>query len=157
MDEFDDLEVTTFLPIVMTTTVAEMISAAEFHCCSFKACGSCSLVRIATGYGLDGPGIESRWEARFSAPVQTVPGAHPDSFTMGTGSFLGVKNGRAVTLTPHPLIVLWSSISRPIPLLPYGPYGLYRASVPVQGCTLPYLPLKAMYNQVSHLKILCFC
>jgi len=21
---------------------------------------------------------------------------------------------------------------------PYGPYGLYRASVPVQGCTLPY-------------------
>jgi hypothetical protein len=24
---------------------------------------------------------------------------------------------------------------------PYGPYGLYRASVPVQGCTLP-LPLQ---------------
>jgi len=22
---------------------------------------------------------------------------------------------------------------------PYGTYGLYRASVPVQGCTLPYL------------------
>jgi len=22
---------------------------------------------------------------------------------------------------------------------PYGPYGLYRASVPVQRCTLPYL------------------
>ena len=22
---------------------------------------------------------------------------------------------------------------------PYGPYGLYRASVPVQGCTLPLL------------------
>ena len=22
---------------------------------------------------------------------------------------------------------------------PYGPYGLYRAAVPVQGCTLPYL------------------
>ena len=21
---------------------------------------------------------------------------------------------------------------------PYGPYGLYRASVPVQGCTLPF-------------------
>ena len=27
--------------------------------------------------------------------------------------------------------------SRAIPLLPYRPYGLYRASVPVQGCTLP--------------------
>ena len=29
--------------------------------------------------------------ARFSAPVQTVPGAYPASFTMGTGSFPGVK------------------------------------------------------------------
>jgi len=28
---------------------------------------------------------------RFSAPVQTGPGAHPASYTMGTGSFLGVK------------------------------------------------------------------
>ena len=26
-------------------------------------------VGIATRYGLDGPGIESRWLARFSAPV----------------------------------------------------------------------------------------
>jgi hypothetical protein len=30
-------------------------------------------VGIATGYGLDGPGIESRWGARFSAPVLWVP------------------------------------------------------------------------------------
>ena len=29
--------------------------------------------------------------ARFSAPVQTGPGAHPVSCTMGTGSFPGVK------------------------------------------------------------------
>ena len=41
----------------------------------------------ATRYGLDGPGIESPWEARFSAPVQTGPGAQPASYTMGTGSF----------------------------------------------------------------------
>jgi len=27
---------------------------------------------------------------RFSTPVQTGPGAHPASYTMGTGSFLGV-------------------------------------------------------------------
>jgi hypothetical protein len=36
-------------------------------------------------------------EARFSAPVQTGPGAHPASCTMGTGSFLGVNRpGRGV-------------------------------------------------------------
>ena len=34
-----------------------------------------SVVGIATRYGLDGPGIESRWAARFSAPVQTGPEA----------------------------------------------------------------------------------
>ena len=43
--------------------------------------------------------------ARFSEPVQTGPGAHPASCTMGTGSFPRVKSGRGVTLTPHPLLM----------------------------------------------------
>ena len=55
--------------------------------------------------------------ARFSAPVQTGPGAYPASCTVGTGSFPGVKSGRGVTLTPHPLLVPWSWKSRAIPLL----------------------------------------
>jgi hypothetical protein len=39
--------------------------------------------------------------ARFSALVQTGPGAYPASYTMGTGSFPGVKwPGRGVD---HPL------------------------------------------------------
>jgi len=33
-------------------------------------------------------------ESRFSTPVQTGPGAYPASYTMGTGSFLGVKHLR---------------------------------------------------------------
>jgi len=37
---------------------------------------------------------------------------------MRTGSFPGVKSGRGVTLTPHPLPVLWSRKCRAIPLLP---------------------------------------
>jgi len=61
-------------------------------------------VGIETRYGLDGPGIESRWwggGARFSAPVQTCPGVHPSSCTMGTGSFPGVKRpGRGVDHPP---------------------------------------------------------
>jgi len=67
--------------------------------------GPGSSAGIATGYGLDGPGIESWWGARFSAPVQTGSGAHPASCKMGTGSFPGVKSGRGVTLTPHHLLV----------------------------------------------------
>ena len=59
--------------------------------CFLKMGGRDSSVDIATRYGLDGPGIESRWGARFSAPVQTGPGAHPASCTMGTGSFPVVK------------------------------------------------------------------
>jgi len=30
-------------------------------------------------------------EAGFSAPVQTGPGTHPSSYTMGTGSISGVR------------------------------------------------------------------
>jgi hypothetical protein len=65
-------------------------------------CGPGSSVGIVTGYGLHGPVIESRWGTRFSAPFQTGPGAHPASYTMGTGSFPGVKSGQGVTLTSHP-------------------------------------------------------
>ena len=53
--------------------------------------GRDSSAGIATRYGFDGPGIESRWGRDFSAPVQTGPGSHPVSCTMGTGSFPGVK------------------------------------------------------------------
>ena len=63
-----------------------------------------------------GPGLLSRYSdslragrsgdripvgARFSAPVQTGPGAHPASCTMGTGYFPGVKRpGRGVAHPP---------------------------------------------------------
>ena len=50
---------------------------------------------IATGYGLDGPGIESRWWGRFSAPVQTGPGAHPACCTTGNVPFPGLRAARA--------------------------------------------------------------
>jgi len=60
------------------------------------------VVGIATGYGLDGPGIESRLGARLSASVQNGPEDHPAFCIIGTGSFPGVKSGRGVTLTPQP-------------------------------------------------------
>jgi hypothetical protein len=55
----------------------------------------------ATHYGLDGPMIESRWGAIFSASIQTGPGVHPASYMMGTGSFPGVKRpGRGIDHPP---------------------------------------------------------
>jgi len=59
---------------------------------TFVDVGWDSSVGIATRYGMKGP-----VGARFSAPVQTSPGAHPASFTMGTGSLPRVKRpGRCV-------------------------------------------------------------
>jgi len=43
--------------------------------------------------------------AKFSTSVQTGPGAHPASCTVGTGSFQVVKSGWSVTLTPYPILV----------------------------------------------------
>ena len=77
--------------------------------------------------------------ASYSAPVQTGPGEHPSSCTMGTGSFQGVKRGRGVTLTPHLFNCRGHGRIELYLYPPSGLYGLYRASVPVQGCTLPYL------------------
>ena len=53
-----------------------------------------SVVDIATRYGMVG--------TRFSAPVQTGPGAHPASYVVGTGSFPGVKRpGRGADQPPQ--------------------------------------------------------
>ena len=88
---------------------------------------------------------------RFSAPAQTGPGAHPASCIMGTGSFPGVKNGRGVTLTPHPLPLPWSRKSRAIrhtSTLPMGrtactePQCLYSRAIPL----LPSVPVQYSYT-----------
>jgi len=64
----------------------------------------------------------------FSAPVQTGPGAQPVPCKMGTGSFLGVKSGRGVTLTPQ------SSSSDEV-------YPLWATTGPVKGLLylLPFI------------------
>jgi hypothetical protein len=61
--------------------------------------GPGSSVGIATGYGLDG---RIPVGARFFAHIQTSPGAHPASYTMGTGVFLGGKAAGAWCWPPTP-------------------------------------------------------
>ena len=78
--------------------------------------GRGSPVGIATRYGLDTPGIESRWGARFSVPIQTGPGAHPASCTVVTGSFPGLKR-LGSGADPHPHLQCWGlKLGRSIPL-----------------------------------------
>jgi len=92
----------------------------QTNICTFllQASGPGSSVGIATDYGLADTGIESRWGRDFPT-VQTGHGAHPASCKMGTGSFLGVKCGRGVLMTTHPLLVprSWKSRAIPLPIL----------------------------------------
>jgi hypothetical protein len=63
--------------------------------------GPSSSVGITTGYGLDDPGIESRWGKNF-AHFQIGPGAHPAPCAMGTGSIPGEKWPGRDADHPHP-------------------------------------------------------
>ena len=96
--------------------------------------GRDSSVDLATRYGLDGPGIESRWGTRFSAPVQTGPGAQPTS-----GPFPGVKRPGRNAAHPPPSR---GEVKERVELYLYSPSGL---SWPVLGRTLP----SALLEQVG--------
>jgi hypothetical protein len=62
-------------------------------------------------------------EVRFSTPVQMGPGGHPASYTMGTGSFPGVKRqGRGVDQPP--LLPPNAEVQERVELYIYSPLGL---------------------------------
>jgi hypothetical protein len=114
------------------------------------------------------PRIEYRWGRDF--PHLFRPALEPTQPLVPwvAGSFPGVKSGRGMTLAPYRFYCRGQRKSRDIPLLPLwavrslqslsacavylylyspcGPYGLYSASVPVQGRVLPFF-------SISHLKI----
>ena len=140
--------------------------------------GPGSSVSIVTGYGLDGPGIESWFlvGARFSAPIQTSPGAHPASCTRGTRSFLGVKRSRGMMLTPSPpssalVKKEYSYTSTPpmdltactepqclystaIPLLPSVPVQYSYTSTPLSACTVQLYLYSPQYLYSTAIPIL---
>ena len=69
--------------------------------------------------------------ARFSAPVQTGPGTHPVSYTMGTWSFPGVKQpGRGVDHPPASSAEVEGRVELYL-------YSFSRPSWPVLGRPLP--------------------
>ena len=73
-----------------------------FYFCKvkFTAWNRDSSVGIVIRYGLDGPGIESRWGWDFL--VQTSSEAHPASYSKGYRVFPGVKVARAWCWPPTP-------------------------------------------------------
>jgi hypothetical protein len=82
--------------------------------------GRDSVVDTATYYIVDGPEIESRFRASFFAPVQTGPGTHPVSYSMGTGFFPVVKRpGLGVDHPPSSI----AEVEERVELYVYYPYG----------------------------------
>jgi len=114
--------------------------------------GQDSSVAIATGYGLDGPGIESRWGEIFRT-CPDRPWSPPSHMYDGYRVFSGGKErpGRDADPSPPSSAVGHERVELYF-YSPYGPYGLYRASVSVQGCTLslPYM------MTTSQLLYVCF-
>ena len=103
--------------------------------------GPGSSVGIATELRPGRSGIESGWGRGFP-PFQTGPGAHAVSCKMGTGSFPGVKCGRSVLLTTHPLQVPRSCKSRAIPLLTlWATPGLQRDCLFLRAFLFFYEPI----------------
>ena len=101
-------------------------------------CGPGSSVGIATGYGLDGPGIESRWGARFSPPVQT---GSPSLLYNGYRLFPGGKERPGRDADPSLLLVPWSRKGRAIPLLPLW---AVRSVQSLSACTVVHFTLLKM-------------
>ena len=103
---------------------------------------------MATDWTVRGSNSRGGWD--FPHPSRPAQGAHPASCTMGTWSFPGVKSGRGLTLTHHPLLVPRSWNSRAIPLLPLW------AVRPVQSlsaCTrihFTFLPFTRIWNGIRY-------
>jgi len=121
---------------------ADEVRVASYFCNIYtEFCGPGSLVGIATGYGLHGPGIESRCGDDIFRTCPDRPWGPPVLLYNGYRVFPGGKERLRRDADPSPPSKCRGQERVELYLYsPYGPYGLYRASVPVQGCALP-LPL----------------
>jgi hypothetical protein len=107
-----------------------------------------STVGIATRYGLEGPGIESRWGEIFRTyPDHRLRGP-PSLLYNGYRVFPGGKGGRGVILTTHPLLVprLRKSWAIP-PLTLWVLLGLLRGSLYLY--TLPNNNAVKQFTQIG--------
>jgi hypothetical protein len=106
--------------------------------------GQCNRYSNSLWTGRSAESIPGR--ARFSAPVQTSPGAHPASYTMGTWSFPGVKLPGCGTDYPP---TYSTEVEERVELYLYSTSG---PSCPVIGLTLA-LPSQQTWNRIRALKV----
>ena len=93
------------------------------------------------------------WMVRGSNPggdeiFRPSRSAHPAYCKMGTGSFPGVKCGRGVLLTTHPLLVPRSWKSRAIPLPTLGHTGPVTGSLYLYLFTYLQMHLLVLFSKV---------
>jgi hypothetical protein len=96
-----------------------------------------SVVGTATRYGLEGPGIESRWGRDFPHLSRPAPAPTQRPVRRVPGLSLGGKGGRGVMLTTHPLLVQRLRKSWAIP-----PLNLRVTPGPVTGFPLPFFTIR---------------
>ena len=89
------------IPAHKTSFWWTLATGIALHTVSFET-GRDSSVGIATHYGLDSLGLESRWRREFPRTSRPALRAHPASCTVDTGSFPEVKRP-GLTLTTHPI------------------------------------------------------
>jgi hypothetical protein len=102
--------------------------------------GSVVGIELATGWTVRGSNCGGGKIFRTCPDRSWGP---PSSCTMDTGSFPGVNSDRGVTLTPHPLPVLWSFKGCRIP-----PLGVWAVG-PVQSlsaCSSVHVTLQYSYT-----------
>ena len=92
--------------------------------------GCCSSVGIATRYGLDGPGIESRWGQIFRILPDRPWGPH----SLLYNEYRFFPGGKADGAWRWPPTLSSAEIKERVELYLYSPYG---PSWPVLGCPLP--------------------
>ena len=93
--------------------------------------GPGSSVGIPTGYELDGPGIESRWGRDFPHQSRPTLGHIQPPVRWVPGLSRGWTAARAWRWPLTPFYCCGQERVELCLYSPYGPYGLYRASVPV--------------------------
>ena len=111
--------------------------------------GPGSSVIIATGYGLNGPGMETRCGRDFPHLSRSALGPiqPPVQWILGF-SLSKERSGRDADPSPTSIAVGHERVELYL-YSPYGPYGLYRASVRVQGCTLPFYSVQENKEKVK--------